>query len=135
MSRARHSRTKGNSAENVAAPIKTSRPARELHAISNNFDGNILPEVQTFLANPPESSKAKSYELEKLSQKILTQVVLELDRIETDNGELRDKRKECVKRANFWLDRLAIAGDELWIRKVDDSKKRTAESAASDKLR
>lgn len=132
LRRATYSRTKVESAETVATAIKTSKPVEELQAISDNFDKNIIPEVQYFLANPPESFKARLHELERLSGKILTQVTYKLDSIEKDDGKLRDKRKECVKRADFWLNQLAV--NQLWISKADVSALKTAESAASDKL-
>lgn len=85
-------------------PRKPNTPAEVLEQISDNFNTQFLPQVRAFMAHPPAEAKTRDFEYKKLSEAILTQVIMKLDEVETEGNEaLRAKRKELVKETQAYL--------------------------------
>ena len=69
-----------------------------------------IPECEQFLQNPPAEPSKKEFEHKRLSETILTQVLLQLDGVETDGDpDARARRKEQVKETQGWLNQLDAA--------------------------
>jgi len=88
------------SAEGSRAPtpkIPTpATPMDKLNACQAKMH-EMLPLCDDFLRNPPADRAKRDYEHKKLSETILQQVLLKLDAVETDEPDVRAKRKELVK--------------------------------------
>lgn len=88
-------------------PKKPSTPAEALAVIADTFHTIFLPQVRTFMQHPPKDEKSRDFEYKKLSESILTQVIMKLDGVETEGNEgLRAKRKELVRETQGWLNDL-----------------------------
>ena len=85
-------------------PRKPSTPAEALSMIQDAFRADFLPQVRNFLHHPPRDEKGREFEYKKLSESILTQVLMKLDGVETEGNEvLRATRKELVRETQGWL--------------------------------
>jgi hypothetical protein len=108
--------------ERLGVPPKTSRepsrtsspkppptpatPIDKLHALHETLR-SFDKEVQAFIDNPPAEKSKKDYDHKRLSETILTQVLLKTDAVETEGDpEARTKRKELVKETQEQLSRL-----------------------------
>ena len=79
--------------------------------IEAHFDADLAPKVKDFMAHPPPDAKAREFEYKKLSEAILTQVLLKLDGVETlGDDALRAKRKALVKNVQAELTELDRVG-------------------------
>ncbi|CAF9916314.1 hypothetical protein IMSHALPRED_003036 [Imshaugia aleurites] len=88
-------------------PKKPSSPAEALAIIADTFHATFLPQVHSFMQHPPRDDKSRDFEYKKLSEAILTQVIMKLDGVETEGNEgLRAKRKELVRETQGWLNDL-----------------------------
>lgn len=88
-------------------PKKPSTPAEALAMIADTFHTTFLPQVRAFMQHPPKEEKSRDFEYKKLSESILTQVIMKLDGVETEGNEgLRAKRKELVRETQGWLNDL-----------------------------
>lgn len=88
-------------------PKKPSSPAEALAMIADTFHATFLPQVRAFMQHPPKEEKSRDFEYKKLSESILTQVIMKLDGVETEGNEgLRAKRKELVRETQGWLNDL-----------------------------
>ena len=88
-------------------PKKPSTPAEALAMIADTFHATFLPQVHAFMQHPPKDQKSRDFEYKKLSESILTQVIMKLDGVETEGNEgLRAKRKELVRETQGWLNDL-----------------------------
>ena len=88
-------------------PKKPSTPAEALAMIADAFHTDILPQVLGFMQHPPRDEKSRDFDYKKLSETILTQVLMKLDGVETEGNEgLRAKRKELVRETQGWLNEL-----------------------------
>lgn len=93
------------------APKKPSTPAEALNMIADTFHTTFLPQVHSFTQHPPKDQKSRDFEYKKLSEAILTQILMKLDSVETEGNEgLRAKRKELVKETQGWLNELDRMG-------------------------
>lgn len=91
------------------APVQRTAPspADALLQVQDNFVTNLLPCIEAFLTAPPDEPKARDLEYKKLSEVTLAQVLIKLDGVETGgNEELRAKRREIIKLAQGWLNKL-----------------------------
>ena len=75
--------------------------------IDDTFRTEILPQVHNFIQYPPRDEKSRDFDYKKLSETILTQILMKLDGVETEGNEgLRAKRKELVRETQGWLNDL-----------------------------
>ena len=82
-----------------AAPLT---PAGRLDAVSAKLQ-EMLPICQDFVSNPPSDKAKKDFEHKRLGETVLAQVLLKLDAVETDDPDLRARRKELVKESQRLL--------------------------------
>ena len=85
-------------------------PMGKLDAIASKFHTEFVPLCVGFMTNPPGEKSKRDFEYKKLSETILTQILMKLDGVETEGDQdARMKRKEIVKEVNAMLNKL----DEL----------------------
>ena len=92
------------SASKTATP---QTPLGKLDALASKFHTEFVPLAVQFMASPPEASPKRQMEYKKLSESILTQILMKLDGVETDGDqEARMRRKELVKEVQGMLNKL-----------------------------
>jgi hypothetical protein len=92
----------------AAAP---QTPIAKLEAIASKFHTEHVPLCIAYINNPPEDKAKKQFEYKKLSETILTQILMKLDGVETEGDQdARAKRKEVVKEVNAMLNKLDEVG-------------------------
>lgn len=95
--------TRAPSPQPTAAP---STPLDKLDALENTLS-TFRAEVENFERDPPPDQAKKDFEYKRLSETILTQVLLKLDGVETDGDEnARMRRKALVRDTQEVLQRL-----------------------------
>jgi len=93
-----------SSASKTATP---QTPLGKLDALASKFHTEFVPLAVQFMASPPEASPKRQMEYKKLSESILTQILMKLDGVETDGDqEARMRRKELVKEVQGMLNKL-----------------------------
>ncbi|KAI9711451.1 MAG: hypothetical protein M1828_001909 [Chrysothrix sp. TS-e1954] len=97
-------------AARAPSPAAPQTPMAKLEAISHLLNTTLAPQAENFMAGktPGMEDKAKrDFEYKRLSETILTQVVLKLDGVETEGDvEARTRRKELVRESQGILNRL-----------------------------
>lgn len=79
----------------------------KLSAIENKFRTDFLAGCKSFCESTPADKKARDFEHKRLSETILTQILLKLDGVETEgDNDARSKRKEVVKEVQGWLNQM-----------------------------
>jgi hypothetical protein len=97
-------RPSSSSASKTATP---QTPLGKLDALASKFHTEFVPLAVQFMASPPEASPKRQMEYKKLSESILTQILMKLDGVETDGDqEARMRRKELVKEVQGMLNKL-----------------------------
>ncbi|KAF2676122.1 hypothetical protein K458DRAFT_322696, partial [Lentithecium fluviatile CBS 122367] len=82
-------------------------PMAKLDTIASKFHTEFVPLCVAFMANPPQEKSKRDFEYKKLSETILTQILMKLDGVETEGDQdARMKRKEIVKEVNAMLNKL-----------------------------
>ena len=72
-----------------------------------NYIGTLLPQCGDFILNPPSNPGSRNFEYKRLSEHIVSQVVLRLDAVDLQGDHaLRQQRKEFVNQAEEMLARL-----------------------------
>ena len=72
-----------------------------------NYIWTLLPQCESFILNPPSDPKSRNFEYKRLSEHIVSQIVLRLDAVDLQGDHaLRQKRKEFVDQAEEMLARL-----------------------------
>lgn len=88
----------------AAAP---QTPIAKLDAIASKFHTELVPKCVAFMQSPPEDKAKRTFEYKKLSETILTQILMKLDGVETEGDQdARARRKELVKEVNAMLNKL-----------------------------
>lgn len=97
-----------------ASPPDPKTPLGALEAISYTFQTTFMPKCRQFMSHPPVEVKAREMEYKKLSETILTQIIMKLDAVETEGDEgLRAKRKELVRETQAVLTELDRVGKAI----------------------
>ena len=82
-------------------------PLAKLEALSSKFQTEYAPLCEKLMENPPQEKAKREFECKKLSETIMTQILLKLDGVETEGDQdARMRRKELVKEVQGMLDRL-----------------------------
>jgi hypothetical protein len=82
-------------------------PMAKLDVIASKFHTEFVPLCVGFMTSPPQEKSKRDFEYKKLSETILTQILMKLDGVETEGDQdARMKRKEIVKEVNAMLNKL-----------------------------
>lgn len=96
-------------AQSPRPPPSPATPLDKLNALHQKLQ-SYLPDCEKFLAAPPSEPAKKQFEHKRLTETILTQVLLKLDGVETEGDEeARTRRKELVKETQSVLNKLDAA--------------------------
>ncbi|KAF2712932.1 hypothetical protein K504DRAFT_472454 [Pleomassaria siparia CBS 279.74] len=96
-----------SSSANIPRAATPQTPLGKLDALASKFHIEFVPLAVQFMASPPEDSAKRSMEYKKLSESILTQVLMKLDGVETEGDQdARARRKELVKEVQGMLNKL-----------------------------
>jgi hypothetical protein len=89
------------------APKAVETPTQKLDALATTFRNKFVPECVLFLANPPADPAKRTFDHKRLTETILSQVLLKLDGVETEgNDDARQQRKALVKEVQGMLNQL-----------------------------
>ncbi|KAG8630025.1 hypothetical protein KVT40_001644 [Elsinoe batatas] len=89
-------------------PPAPKTPDDKLSALHDTMR-TFVPLVDDYCRNTPTDTTKRDFEHKKLSETILAQILLKLDAVETDEPELRARRKELVKATQKLLNDLDAA--------------------------
>lgn len=82
-------------------------PLGKLDAIASKFHTEYVPLCVKYMQNPPEEQAKREFEYKKLSETIMTQILLKLDGVEVEGDQdARMRRKELVKEVQGMLNSL-----------------------------
>ncbi|KYG46183.1 hypothetical protein M433DRAFT_134077 [Acidomyces richmondensis BFW] len=100
--------TRGPSPSPKPAPTPAT-PLEKLKALQNTLS-SYIPQVRSFIADPPRDAHKREFEYKRLSETILAQVLLKLDAVETEGDtDTRTRRKELVRETQAILQELDAA--------------------------
>ena len=103
------SRTRGVSPHPApsSTPIPTSVPRADPHTpmgklqtLSDTFRDEWLPLCRKFMASPPLATQDREKEHRRLSESVMTHIILKADAIEVDTTEARGFRKGLLREVN-----------------------------------
>lgn len=90
-------------------PVSPATPLDKLNALHQKLQ-TFIPDCRAFETSPPSDQAKKEFEHKRLSETILTQVLLKLDAVETEgDADARSRRKELVKETQKILQDLDTA--------------------------
>lgn len=78
----------------------------QVRALSSYFESTLLPLCNNYVADLPADHKTRELEHKKLSETILTQVLLHADGIEANDAASRAARRKLVKEAQSALNKI-----------------------------
>lgn len=82
-------------------------PLGKLDALASKFHTEYVPLCVKYMQNPPEEKAKRDFENKKLSETIMTQILLKLDGVEVEGDQdARMRRKELVKEVQGMLNKL-----------------------------
>ncbi|KAL9053528.1 MAG: hypothetical protein Q9162_004695 [Coniocarpon cinnabarinum] len=88
-------------------PAAPTTPAGKIQALEDKFRTEYQPVCEGLIANPPREKEKREFEHKKITETIMTQVMLKLDGVETEGDEYaRGKRKALVKELQGWFNRV-----------------------------
>jgi hypothetical protein len=92
-------------------PTDPNSPLGKISAVSSDFHTQWLTKCTQFIMNPPSDLKTRYLEYAKLSESVMTQILLKVDCIETEGyPDARAARKQLVNEASEVLKRLDAVG-------------------------
>ncbi|ORY12541.1 hypothetical protein BCR34DRAFT_536864 [Clohesyomyces aquaticus] len=92
---------------NPPRPTVPQTPIGKLDAIASKFHTEFVPLCVQYMNHPPEEKSKRDFEYKKLSESILTQILMKFDGVETDGDQdARARRRELVKEVQAMLNRL-----------------------------
>ena len=87
-------------------------PIEEIDFLTHKFRTELVPQGLEFISNTPTDAKKRDFEYRRISETILTQILLKFDSVETEgDSEARVKRKEIVKEVQDFLNDVDIAAN------------------------
>jgi len=93
-----------NQSQSQSQQPRPTSPLDKLGELSNLYRTQFEPLCTQFLRSPPADARARDLEYKRLSEIVLTQVIMKTDAIETEgNQELRDRRRALVKETQAML--------------------------------
>lgn len=85
-------------------------PIEEIDFLFHKFRTELVPQGLEFFSNTPANVKKRDFEYRKISETILTQILLKSDAVDTEgDSDARMRRKELVKEVQDFLNDLDIA--------------------------
>jgi len=79
-------------------PAVPTSALREIRALSSRFHTSSLPSCRRYVTTPPSDQETKELQHRKLSEAVLTEIILKLDAVETEgDNEARLARRSLVK--------------------------------------
>lgn len=87
-------------------------PLEEIDFLTHKFRTELVPQGLEFISNTPADDKKRDVEYRRVSETILTHILLKFDAIETQgDSEARLRRKELVKEVQSFLNDLDKAAN------------------------
>ncbi|KAF2273636.1 uncharacterized protein EI97DRAFT_382969, partial [Westerdykella ornata] len=103
----RPSSTSAPSSQPTSRAPTPQTPLAKLDAIASKFHTELVPLCVQFIQDPPEEKAKRQFEYKKLSETILTQVLLKVDGVEAEgDAEVRARRKDLVREVQGMLGKL-----------------------------
>lgn len=85
-------------------------PIEEIDFLSNKFRTELVPQGLEFISNTPADAKKRNFEYKRISETMLTQILLTSDAVDTEGDmDARMNRKELIKEVQGFLNDLDIA--------------------------
>ena len=95
-----------SSASRQPSPQPTT-PVGKLQALEDKFRAELQPMAEALVRDPPREKEKREYEHKKVTETIMTQILLKVDGVETEGDEeARKRRKGLVKEVQGWLTRV-----------------------------
>jgi hypothetical protein len=91
----------------ISGAATPQTPIGKLDVLASKFHTEYVPLCVKYMTNPPEDQAKRVLEYKKLSETIMTQILLKLDGVEVEGDQdARMKRKELVKEVQGMLNKL-----------------------------
>lgn len=91
----------------VSGAATPQTPMGKLDALASKFHTEYVPLCVKYMQNPPEEASKRQFEYKKLSETIMTQILLKLDGVEVEGDQdARMRRKELVREVQGMLNKL-----------------------------
>lgn len=88
-------------------------PYEELEFLTNKLQTELIPQGLEFISNAPEDTKKRDFEYSKISETILTQILMKSDAVDTAGDEnAQTMRRKLAKEAQGFLDVLDSAANK-----------------------
>ncbi|KAF2449985.1 hypothetical protein P171DRAFT_428095 [Karstenula rhodostoma CBS 690.94] len=91
----------------VSGAATPQTPMGKLDVLASKFHTEYVPLCVKYMQNPPEEKAKREFEYKKLSETIMTQILLKLDGVEIEGDQdARMRRKELVREVQGMLNKL-----------------------------